>query len=77
MDSVRIQLLLLMDNNPLHSLIVVVVGIVEVRYDLDQVPEGRVHRDHYLHSLINSKDSLVGHVMVFIFRGIVCMRVHY
>jgi hypothetical protein len=51
------------------------VGIVEVRYDPSQVPEGQVHRDHYLHSLVNSRDNLVGHVVVFIFGGIVHMRV--
>jgi hypothetical protein len=60
-----------MDNNPPHSLVVVVVGVVEVRYDPSQVSEGHVHRDRYLHSLVNSKDNLVGHVVVLIFRGIV------
>jgi hypothetical protein len=34
-----------------------------------------VHKDHYLHSLVNSKDSLVGHVVVLIFGGIVHMKV--
>jgi len=34
-----------------------------------------VHRDRYFHSLVNSKDSLVGHVVVFIFGEIVHMRV--
>ncbi len=48
---------------------------MEVKGDLSQVPKGRVHRDCYLHSLVNSKDSLVGHVMVLIFRGVVHMRV--
>jgi len=41
------------------------------RYDLSQVLEGWVHRDRYLHSLVNNRDSLVGHVVVFIFGGIV------
>jgi hypothetical protein len=54
---------------------VVVVGVVEVIYDPGQVPEGHVHRDHYLHSLVNSRDNLVGHVVVSIFRGIVHRRV--
>jgi hypothetical protein len=62
------------DNNPPHNLILVEVGVVEVRYDLSQVLEGRVHKDCYLHSLINNRDSLVGHVVVLIFRGIVHMR---
>ncbi len=48
---------------------------MEVRDDPSQVPEGRVHRDRYLHSLVNDKDSLVGHVVVLIFRGIVHRRV--
>ncbi len=60
-----------MDNSPPHNLIVVVVGVVEVRYDPSQVSEGRVHRDHYLHSLVNNKDNLVEHVVVLIFGGIV------
>jgi hypothetical protein len=34
-----------------------------------------VHKDHYLHSLVNKRDSLVGHVVVFIFGGIVHRRV--
>jgi hypothetical protein len=59
-----------MDISPLHNL-VVVVGVVEVRYDPNQVPEGRVHKDHYLHLLVKSRDSLVGHVVVLIFEGIV------
>ncbi len=33
-----------------------------------------MHKDRYLHWLVNSKDSLVGHVVVLIFRGIVHMR---
>jgi hypothetical protein len=53
----------------------VVVGVVEVRDNPNQVPEGRVHRDHYLHSLVNNKDSLVGHVVVLIFRRIIHRRV--
>ncbi len=32
-------------------------------------------RDCYLHLLVNIRDSLVGHVVVFIFRRIVHMRV--
>jgi hypothetical protein len=63
------------DNNPSHSLVVVVVGAMEVRYDPNQVPEKWVHRDHYLHSLFNNKDNFVGHVVVFIFGGIVHRRV--
>jgi len=51
------------------------VGVVEVRYDLSQVLEGRVHKDRCLHLLVNSRDSLVGHVVVFIFGGIVHRRV--
>ncbi len=45
MDSVGIQLLLFVDNSPPHNLVVVVVGIVEVRYDPNQVPEIWVHKD--------------------------------
>ncbi len=60
-----------MDSSPPHNLIMVVVGVVEVRYDPSQVPEGQVHRDHYLYSLVNSRDNLVGHVVVLIFEGIV------
>jgi hypothetical protein len=63
------------DSNPPHNLIVVVVGVVEVRHDPSQVSEGQVHRDHYLHSLVNNKDSLAGHVVVLIFGGIVHRRV--
>jgi hypothetical protein len=63
-----------MDNNPPHNL-VVVVGVVEVRYDPSQVSEGWVHKDRYLHLLVNSRDSLVGHVVVFIFGGIVHRKV--
>jgi hypothetical protein len=62
------------DNNPPHNLIVVAVGVVEVRYNPNQVMEGQVHRDHYFHSLVNNRDSLVGHVVVFIFEGIVHRR---
>ncbi len=64
-----------MDNSPPHNLVVVVVGVVEVRYDPSQVLEGQVHRDHYLHLLVNSRESLVGHVVVLIFGGIVHRRV--
>ncbi len=63
-----------MDNSPLHSLVVVVVGVVEVKDNPSQVPKGRVHKDRYLHSLVSNKDSFVGHV-VLIFRGIVHRRV--
>jgi hypothetical protein len=48
---------------------------MEVRDDPNQVPEGRVHRDRYLHSLVSIKDNLVGHVVVLIFGGIVHRRV--
>jgi hypothetical protein len=34
-----------------------------------------VHKNRYLHSLVNNKDSLVGHVVLLIFEGIVHMRV--
>jgi hypothetical protein len=51
---------------------VVVVGVVEVRYDPNQVLEGQVHRDRYLHSLVNNRDNFV---VVLIFRGIVHRRV--
>ncbi len=71
MDSVKIQLLLFVDNSPPHNLVVVVVGVVEVKDDPNQVLEGRVHRNRYLHSSVNNKDSLVGHVVVLIFGGIV------
>ncbi len=30
-----------------------------------------MHRNRYLHSLVNNRDSLVGHVVVLIFGGIV------
>ncbi len=53
----------------------VVVGVVEVRDDPSQVLEGRVHKDHYFHSLVNNRDSLVGHVVVLIFGGIVHRKV--
>jgi hypothetical protein len=59
------------DNSPPHNLVVVVVGVVEVKDDPSQVLEGRVHRNRYLHSSVNNKDSLVGHVVVLIFGGIV------
>jgi len=48
---------------------------VEVRYDLSHVLEGWVHKDNGLHSLVNNKDNLVGHVVVFIFERIVHRRV--
>jgi hypothetical protein len=54
---------------------VVVVGVVEVKDDPGQVPKGRVHRGRYLHSLVSSRDNLVGHVVVVIFEGIVHKRV--
>ncbi len=47
---------------------------MEVRYDPSQVLEGRVHKDRYLHSLVNNRDNLVGHVVVLIFGGIVHRR---
>ncbi len=59
-----------MDNSPPHSLIMVVVGVMEVRDNPSHVLEGQVHRDHYLHSLVNNRDSLVGHVVVFISKGL-------
>jgi hypothetical protein len=34
-----------MDIGPPHNLVVVVVGVVEVRDDPNQVSEGRVHKD--------------------------------
>jgi len=61
------------DNSPLHNLVLVEVGVMEVRYDLSQVLEGQVHKDD-LHSLINNRDNLVGHVMVLIFGGIIHKR---
>ncbi len=57
MDSVGIQLLLLVDNSPPHSLVVVVVGVVDTKDNPNQVSEGRVHKDRYLHSLVNNRDS--------------------
>jgi hypothetical protein len=63
------------DNSPPHNLVVVVVGIMEVRDDPIQVPKGRVHEDHYLHLLVSSRDNLVGRVVVFICRGIVHRKV--
>jgi hypothetical protein len=54
---------------------VVVVGVVEVKDNPNQVPKGWVRKDCYLHLLVNNKDSLIGHVVVLIFRGIVHMRV--
>jgi hypothetical protein len=63
------------DNNPPHNLVVVVVGVMEVRYDPSQVPEGQAHKDRYFHLPINNRDNLVGNVVVFIFRGIIHMKV--
>ncbi len=63
-----------MDNSPPHSLVVVVVEVVEVKDDPNQVSEGRVHIDRYLHLLVSNKDNLVGHMVVFIFGGIVHRR---
>jgi hypothetical protein len=40
-----------------------------------QIPEGWMHKGHYLHSLVNNRDNLVGHVVVFIFGGIIHRRV--
>ncbi len=34
-----------------------------------------MHKDRYFHSLVNNRDSLVGHVVVLIFGGIVHKRV--
>ncbi len=34
-----------------------------------------MHKDRYLHSLVNNKDNLVGHVVVLIFGGIIHMKV--
>jgi hypothetical protein len=62
------------DISPPHNLVVVVVGVVEVMDDPNQVPEGWVHKDRYFHSLINNKDNLVGHVVVFIFGGTIHRR---
>ncbi len=75
MDSVKIQLLLLVDNSSPHSFIVVVVGVVEVMDDPNQVSKGWVHKNRYLHLLVISRDSLVGHVVVLIFGGIVHRKV--
>ncbi len=33
-----------------------------------------MHKDRYLHSLVNNRDNLVGHVVVLIFGGIVHRR---
>ncbi len=33
-----------------------------------------MHRDRYLHSLVSNKDSLIGHVVVFIIERIVHKR---
>ncbi len=33
-----------------------------------------MHKDRYLHSLVNSRDNLVGYVVVLIFGGIVHKR---
>jgi hypothetical protein len=53
----------------------VVLGVVEVKHDPSQVMEGRVHRDRYLHLLVNNMDNLVGNVVVLIFGRIVHRRV--
>jgi hypothetical protein len=63
-----------MDSSLPHSLVMVVVGVVEVRYDPSQVSKGRVHKDYYLHLLVNSRDNFVGHVVVLIFGEIVHRR---
>ncbi len=34
-----------------------------------------MHKDRYFHLLVNNRDNLVGHVVVFIFGGIVHRRV--
>jgi hypothetical protein len=36
---------------------VVVVGVVDTKDNPNQVSEGRVHKDRYLHSLVNNRDS--------------------
>jgi hypothetical protein len=64
-----------MEKSPPHSLEVVVVGVVEARHNPNQVLEGRVHKDRYLHSLVNNRDSFFGHVVVFIFRRIIHTKV--
>ncbi len=46
-----------MDSSPPNNLVVVVVGVMEVRDNPSQVPEGRVHKDRYLHSLVSSKEQ--------------------
>ncbi len=48
---------------------------MEVKDDPSKVPEGRVHRDCYFHSLVSNRDNLVGHVVVLIFGRIVHRRV--
>jgi hypothetical protein len=63
-----------MDSSPPPSLVVAVVGVMEVRYDPNQVLEGRVHKVHYFHLVVSNRDSLVGHVVVFIFERIVHKR---
>jgi hypothetical protein len=47
---------------------------MEVRDDPSHVLEGHVHKNHYLHSLVNNRDSLIGHVVVLIFGRIVHRR---
>jgi hypothetical protein len=51
------------------------MGVMEVKDDPSYVPKGQVHKDRNLHLLVNSKDNLVGHVVVLIFGGIVHRRV--
>ncbi len=34
-----------------------------------------MHRNCYIHSFVNNRDNLVGHVVVLIFEGIAHMRV--
>jgi hypothetical protein len=48
---------------------------VEFRDDPNKVLEGQVRRDCYFHSLVNSRDNLVGHVVVLIFGRIVHKKV--
>ncbi len=48
---------------------------MEVRDDPSQVLKGRVHKDRYLHSLVNNKDILIGHVVVLIFGKIIHRKV--
>jgi hypothetical protein len=59
------------DNSPPQSLIVVVVGVVEVKDPPQSSSRGMGAQRPYLHSLVSSRDNLVRHVVVLIFGGIV------